>query len=94
MVGKENTYLANAYKQLQVISQDEQKHMEYTARLKAQLDQNQIIWEAEKRERIKNIRNMIKNMGVSIEQAMSVLEVPEDERQQYKDLLEQETPKK
>ena len=93
MVGKENTYLANAYKQLQVISQDEQKHMEYTARLKAQLDQNQIIWEAEKRERIKNIRNMIKNMGVSIEQAMSVLEVPEDERKQYKDLLEQETSK-
>lgn len=102
---KENTYLASAYRQLQVISQDEQKRMEYTARLKEKLDHNQMMLEAEERgiekgvakgrvnERIENIRNMVKNMGVSIERAMFVLEVPEDERQQYKDLLEQNIPK-
>ena len=44
-------------------------------------------------ERIENIRNLAKNMKLSIEQAMSVLEVPEDERQKYKDLLEHEAPK-
>ena len=98
-----NTYLRKEHRDdKQGISQDEQKRMEYTARLKAQLDHNQMMVEAEERgikkgradKQIENIRNMIKNMGVSIEQAMSVLEVPEDERQQYKDLLEQETPKK
>ena len=35
-----------------------------------------------------SIKNLVKNMGVSIEQAMSVLEVPESERQRYMDLLE------
>ena len=102
MVGKENTYLASAYNQLQVISRNEQKRMEYTARLKEQLDHNQMMLEAEERgikkgvakgrvdKQIENIRNMIKNMGVSIEWAMSVLEVPEDERQKYKDFLNQQ----
>jgi|GEM_PF-5078835 len=56
------------------------------------------MWEEERAEgraekQIENIRNMVKNMGVSIEQAMSVLEVPEDERQKYNDLLDQETAK-
>jgi len=35
-----------------------------------------------------SIKNLVKNMGVSIEQAMSVLEIPEDERQKYMNLLE------
>ena len=34
------------------------------------------------------IKNLVKNMGVSVEQAMSVLEIPEAERQKYMDLLE------
>ncbi len=37
-----------------------------------------------------SIKNFVKNMGVSIEQAMSVLEVPEAERQKYMDLLERQ----
>lgn len=37
-----------------------------------------------------SIKNLVKNMGVSIEQAMSVLEVPESERQRYMDLLEKQ----
>ena len=35
------------------------------------------------------IKNLVKNMGVSVEQAMSVLEIPEAERQKYMDLLQQ-----
>lgn len=34
------------------------------------------------------IKNLVKNMGVSVEQAMSVLEIPEEERQKYMDWLE------
>ena len=36
---------------------------------------------------ISSIQNLVKNMGVSIEQAMAVLEVPEAERQNYRELL-------
>ncbi len=37
-----------------------------------------------------SIRSLVKNMGVSVEQAMSVLEVPDTERQKYLDLLEKQ----
>jgi len=37
-----------------------------------------------------SIKNLVKNMGVSIEQAMSILEVPEAERQKYMNLLEKQ----
>lgn len=37
-----------------------------------------------------SIKNLVKNMGVSVEQAMSVLEIPEAERQKYMDLLERQ----
>ena len=37
-----------------------------------------------------SIKNLVKNMDVSVEQAMSVLEIPETERQKYMDLLEQQ----
>ena len=37
-----------------------------------------------------SIKNLVKNMGVSVEQAMSVLEIPETERQKYLDLLERQ----
>ena len=36
------------------------------------------------------IKSLVKNMGISAEQAMSVLEVPEAERQNYRDLLERQ----
>ena len=35
-------------------------------------------------------KNLVKNMDVSVEQAMSVLEIPEAERQKYMDLLERQ----
>ncbi len=37
---------------------------------------------------VSSIKNLVKNMGLTIEQAMSVLEVPETERQKYMDLIE------
>ena len=39
---------------------------------------------------LSSIKNLVKNMGVSVEQAMSVLEIPETERQKYLDLLERQ----
>ncbi len=45
MLAKKNTYLNEAYKQLEVISQDQQKRLEYTARQKALYDYNTMIEE-------------------------------------------------
>lgn len=49
MIAQKDPYIKSAYDQLQVISQDEQKRMEYEAREKAILDYNQSIYEAEQR---------------------------------------------
>ncbi len=51
MIAKENTYIDEAYKQLQVISQDEEKRWLYRSREKAIRDQLQYTREAERRER-------------------------------------------
>ena len=39
---------------------------------------------------LSSIKNLVKNLDVSVEQAMSVLEIPEAERQKYMDLLERQ----
>ena len=39
---------------------------------------------------VTSIKNMVKNMGVSVEQAMAVLEIPEEEQKKYRELLEQQ----
>ena len=44
-----NAYIQSAYDQLQMISQDRQKRLEYEAREKAVLDYNQLILEAEQK---------------------------------------------
>lgn len=46
MLAEKNEYINSAYEQLQVISQDKQKQIEYTARMKAVLDYKQSILEA------------------------------------------------
>ena len=46
---KEEFDMASAYKQLQTISQDKQKRLEYEARRKALVDYNQFMYEAEQR---------------------------------------------
>ena len=49
MVAEKNVYIGSAYRHLQVISQDEEKRMEYEAREKAIRDYNQGMFEAEQR---------------------------------------------
>lgn len=49
MLAEKNVYIESAYEQLQVISQDRQKRLEYEAREKAILDYNQGMFEAEQR---------------------------------------------
>jgi len=49
MLAEKNPYIDSAYRQLQVISQDKQKRMEYEAREKAVRDYNQSMYEAEQR---------------------------------------------
>ena len=49
MIAEKDPYIQSAYDQLQIISQDEQKRLEYEAREKAILDYNQGMYEAELR---------------------------------------------
>ena len=49
MLAEKNVYIGSAYQHLQVISQDEEKRLEYEARAKAIRDYNQIMLEAEQR---------------------------------------------
>lgn len=58
-------YIKSAYDQLQIISQDEQKRMEYEAREKAILDYNQGMYEAEQRGVSKTAKKLLA-LGVDI----------------------------
>ncbi len=49
MLAEKNVYIGSAYQHLKVISQDEEKRLEYEARAKAIRDYNQIVLEAEQR---------------------------------------------
>jgi len=49
MLASKNTYIQSAYSTLQVISQDEQKRMEYESREKALWDYNQLMLEAKEK---------------------------------------------
>ena len=51
MIAQKDSYIRRAYQQLQLISQDKQKRLEYEARQKAILDYNQYMYEAEQRGR-------------------------------------------
>ena len=52
MIAEKDPYIKSAYNQLQLISQDDQKCLEYEAREKAIHDYNQGIYEAEQRGRL------------------------------------------
>ena len=60
MIAEKDPYIQSAYDQLQIISQDKHKRMEYEARQKAILDHNQSILEAEQRGREEGIKEGIK----------------------------------
>lgn len=51
MLAEKNMYIKSAYRHLQVISQDDEKRLEYEAREKAIRDYNQVMLEAEQRGR-------------------------------------------
>ncbi len=62
MLATKNPYIESAYEQLQVISQDKTKRLEYEAREKAIRDYNQMMHEAEQRGKYENSLSIIKNM--------------------------------
>ncbi len=62
---KKAPYIKSAYDQLQRISQDEQKRLEYEAREKAILDYNQGMFESEQRGIRNTARNLL-SLGVDI----------------------------
>ncbi|MDE6424660.1 MAG: Rpn family recombination-promoting nuclease/putative transposase [Ruminococcus sp.] len=68
MLAKKDEYIEEAYKQLEIISQDEQKRLEYTARQKAIYDYNTLIEENYNRGEATGIKKGIKQ---GIEQATS-----------------------
>ena len=59
MIAEKDPYIQSAYNQLQIISQDKHKRLEYEARQKAILDHNQSILEAEQRGREEGIKKGI-----------------------------------
>ena len=66
MIAEKDPYIQSAYDQLQIISQDKHKRLEYEARQKAILDHNQSILEAEQRGREEGIKEGIELEAVSI----------------------------
>ena len=76
MAANENEYIKEAYNRLEIISQDEQKRMEYTARQKAVMDHNTLMEEnlirGRKQERDEMIAKM-KRFGMSDEQIQQIL---------------------
>ena len=49
MLATKNPYIQSAYEQLQIISQDKTKRLEYESREKALRDYNQLMYEATER---------------------------------------------
>ena len=77
MLANENIYLKAAYEQLEIISQDEQKRLEYTARQKALYDYNTIVEENFERGLAQKERELIEKWrakGMTDEQIRELLE--------------------
>ena len=81
MLAEKNTYIGSAYEQLQVISQDQQKRLEYEARLKATLDYNQGMLEAEQRGIQQGIQQERENTERERQKAEQERQKAEQERQ-------------
>ena len=56
MLATKNSYIGSAYEQLQIISQDKKKRLEYEAREKAIRDHNQMMYEAKESGREEGIK--------------------------------------
>lgn len=86
MLATKSPYIKSAYHQLQIISQDKEKRLEYEAREKAVRDHNQLMREAEERgeergeKRGKEMiaKNML-NLGLSIDIVMQSTGLPKEQ---------------
>ena len=75
MLATKNPCIQSAYEQLQVISQDDKKRMEYEAREKAIRDYNHLMSSAFQQGQIELILNCLKK-GKTCEQVSEFLEIP------------------
>ena len=85
MLATKNPYIESAYEQLQVISQDKEKRLEYEAREKAMRDHNQLIFEAKqegKQEEKQIIAQKMLALGVPIDTIAECTGLSEDEIKQ------------
>ncbi len=101
MVATRNPYIQSAYEQLQMISQDKQKRLEYEAREKAIRDYNQLMYEAKTqglREGLQQgiqqgiqqgelfqLASLVKKGIISLEIALQ--EITEDKKAQFLELV-------
>ena len=70
MLAQKDEYIGEAYRQLEIISQDEQKRLEYTARQKAIYDYNTLIEENYNRGEATGIKKGIKQATSNIAEKM------------------------
>ncbi len=66
MLAEKNVYIGSVYQHLQVISQDDEKWLEYEAREKAIRDYNQGVLEVEQRGEVRRKAEGKKKLSVSI----------------------------
>ena len=83
MLAKKDEYIGEAYRQLEIISQDEQKRLEYTARQKAIYDYNTLIEENYNRGEATGIKKGIKQATSSIAEKMRADGVDEEFIKKY-----------
>ena len=83
MLAEKNPYIQSAYEQLQVISQDDKKRMEYEAREKAIRDYNYLMSSAEKKGirkgQLQNMVFLVKNGILTLDIAMQNI-IEEDKK--------------
>ena len=77
MLAMQNKHIESAYEQLKLISQDEQKRLEYEAREKAIRDYNQMMFEAEQRGMEKGMEKGIEK-GIEKGKAEAYIEMIKD----------------
>ena len=89
MLAEKNPYIQSAYKQLQIISQDKQKRLEYEAREKAIRDYNQLMYESKEagiqqgiqQGELLQLASLVKKGILSLEIALQ--EITEDKKTQF-----------
>ncbi len=83
MLAEKNPYIQSAYEQLQIISQDDKKRMEYEAREKAIRDYNYLMSSAEKKGirkgQLQNMVFLVKNGILTLDIAMQNI-IEEDKK--------------